>query len=328
MPRRRLLLPLLLSLALHALPAAPALLGLAPSFELDPVRVVEDDAAGTPDAALPPVPEEVVPAELFRVTVLEEARPVAPAAAPLPAPVATVTAPDDPPPEPEVAPEPEPPPPPEPAPEPPPPPPEPVDVATLEAQALAEAARDGSLADAAAPSDDDDGEAYERRFAATRGTRGKGMRGAKAKKNEPCPPPHPSVLATADRPHWTIHRVLVEYYATHIREFDDLGAVWTHKGPDGRLDGVKIGLPRCSLLRQAGLKSGDIVHDVNGLKFFTVLQGFAAYFKLRDETELAVRITRRGQEETLYYTIDEQKHLRRKDRKAAQQAAGDFGKKK
>lgn len=49
-----------------------------------------------------------------------------------------------------------------------------------------------------------------------------------------------------------IDRDLIEHYATNMFELKKLGSVWTHKGPDGKLDGFRVGLARCSVLRQGG----------------------------------------------------------------------------
>jgi S1-C subfamily serine protease len=107
-----------------------------------------------------------------------------------------------------------------------------------------------------------------------------------------------------DEHSWSIQRDLIEFYATHIRELEKLGAVWTHRDATGAYDGFRVGLSRCSVLRQGGLRSGDIVHDVNGRHIHTVLQAVGAYLALRAEPHLQLHITRRGKPLELSYAIE------------------------
>lgn len=168
----------------------------------------------------------------------------------------------------------------------------------------------------AAPDDDDDGEAYERRMEKKRAR--KGARGKrKNEKQEPCETTD-DITVQADGS-WWVERDMIEYYATHMAKLDELGAVWTHKDEAGRPDGFKVGLPRCSLLRQGGLKSGDIVKDINGRRIHNIFQAITAYFALRDERVLHVHVLRKGEPVTLSYEIE--KRPRRKDRKKAEREA-------
>lgn len=122
--------------------------------------------------------------------------------------------------------------------------------------------------------------------------------------SEPCPVSPEGIVAVAAT-NWRIDRDLIDYYATHIGELMKLGNPYSHKGTDGRPDGFRVGIPRCSLLRDGGLRSGDIVKDINGVRINTVLQAIGAYFKLRDEPVLQVRVERRRQEMVLSYDIEQ-----------------------
>ncbi len=321
MPRRRFLFALVVSLLVHLLPAAPALFGAAPELELEPTPTQADQDGAGP--AKGPPPEQVVPAEAFHVSVYEEpVRAASTASAPLPSPVALVPptpadAPPEPPPEPSA--EPEPPPEPEPPlevpPEVPPEPPAAASPEALEAEALAQVDADPTLIE---PSDLPPEESLE---PVIRGGGRRGRGGAKA--HTPCPT-HPSVVEHEGGGHWTVDRALIDFYAGNLRAFAELGRVWTHKGPDGKLDGVRVGLPRCSVLKQAGLRHGDIVHDVNGRRFYTVLQGVAAYIALRTQKHLTVHVTRGGAPVALEYTIDHHGVRGGKARRDAAKAAGAF----
>lgn len=102
---------------------------------------------------------------------------------------------------------------------------------------------------------------------------------------------------------WAVERVLIEFYATHLKELYAQGSVWTHKGPDGKPDGFKVGLSKCSVVKQAGLRSGDIVTRINDRKISTIPGAIAAYFDLRNEPVLQVHVTRKGKPVVLSYQL-------------------------
>ena len=136
--------------------------------------------------------------------------------------------------------------------------------------------------------------------------------GAKAKnpkKNpKPCPPPVAQIEQLGPW-EWFVERALVEYYAAHIPEIDNLGSVWSHQDAQGNADGFRLGLPRCTVLREGGLKSGDVVHDINGIKVNNVLQAVSAYLRLRKEPVLRLHLTRKKEDLTYSYNLEQ------KDRK-------------
>jgi PDZ domain-containing secreted protein len=58
------------------------------------------------------------------------------------------------------------------------------------------------------------------------------------------------------------------------------------------------------VLRQGGLKNGDIVHTVNGEKVTNVPQAFAAYMKVRKADTIKVELTRKdGSQRTHIYKL-------------------------
>jgi hypothetical protein len=316
---KRPILALVASLALHAAPALPRVWGPAaePLDVPEPPPYEEDPAA--PVADVRPRPEEVVPASLFHLRIQEPPPPpAAPRPRPVPVPAESPPEPPPPAPAPEVAVAEEPPPVEPPPAEPPPaePPVEPEAVADVQ-----EAPPDESEDASGAPVQDDDGEAFE----AHRRRRARDGTGRRGRPNDaPCPGPHPAV-EQLDPAAWRVQRALVDFYASNLRELAKVGTVWTHRDRTGRTDGFRVALARCSILRQAGLKSGDIVHDVNGRRISTLLQAVAAYFVLRDDPQIVLRVSRRGEPVVLRYTLDAgERRLSRKERKAAAAAAGAF----
>lgn len=152
---------------------------------------------------------------------------------------------------------------------------------------------------------------------------GRSMRRARARterhpRRDPCPEQSYSI-ARVSQAAWYVDRDLIEYYATHMAELQKLGWVYTHRDKvTNEPDGFRVSLKRCSVLREGGLRTGDIVHDINGRRINNVLQAIGAYFALRKEPELSVRITRRNQTIVLAYTIEQP--LRGKERRAARRA--------
>lgn len=146
------------------------------------------------------------------------------------------------------------------------------------------------------------------------------LHGAKARRPTRTPKPCPETVANIEQlgpAEWFVERALLEYYASHIAEIDALGSVWTHKSPDGKPDGFRVGLPRCTVLRDGGLKSGDIVHDINGIRINNVLQAVAAYVQLRKEPVLVVHVTRKKEDLSLTYHLEPREKKKKAGRRGA-----------
>lgn len=119
------------------------------------------------------------------------------------------------------------------------------------------------------------------------GVQGKPPRG----KKKPCEPIEEVVKIGEDR--WRIERDLMDWYATHLRELEKQVGVSSHRGDDGKRDGARLYLPRCSVLRQGGLLNGDVIHTVNGRKVNTVAQGVATWLAVRNDKTIVVELSRK-----------------------------------
>lgn len=119
------------------------------------------------------------------------------------------------------------------------------------------------------------------------GVQGKPPRG----KKKPCEPIEEVVALGEDR--WRIERDLMDWYATHLRELEKQVGVSSHRGDDGKRDGARLYLPRCSVLRQGGLLNGDVIHTVNGRKVNTVAQGVATWLAVRNNKTIVVELSRK-----------------------------------
>lgn len=103
---------------------------------------------------------------------------------------------------------------------------------------------------------------------------------------------------------WKVQRSLLDYYATHLKELDKHAGVVSHRDADGKRDGAKLYLPRCSILKQGGFRHGDVIHSVNGRKVNTIPQAISTYMALRGKNMLTVELTRRnGEERTHKYHL-------------------------
>lgn len=130
--------------------------------------------------------------------------------------------------------------------------------------------------------------------AAKAGVKGRRPRGNR----KPCEPIEEIVAVSENR--WRVERDVVDYYAAHLRELQRQVAVSTHQDASGKPDGIRIFLPRCSVLRQAGIKHGDIVHTVNGRRVATLTEGIAAYLILRSQENIEVELTRKNGEKRVH----------------------------
>ncbi|MES2639438.1 MAG: hypothetical protein V4850_08130 [Myxococcota bacterium] len=325
----RLIALLVTSTALHLAVLAPGLLawrqgGAVPEFENQAdLDMSEDEEEGDDESAVVPRYDtpfnvslyvEPVPVPVARAHVEPPARvaptpaPVVdvpvPVALPLPAEVA-VAVPAE-----------------EPIPEPLPPVEPPVELALTEADRDALAAMDGGEMTEGTPvADLEDDEVVE---AAPTRRPVRSMKRARPRterhaRHAPCPEPTTKITRVAEGG-WYIDRDLIEYYATNMAELQKLGVVYRHRDKlTKEPDGFSVRLSRCSVLREGGLRSGDIVHDINGRTIHGVPQAILAYFALRKEPELFVRITRKGEPLVLAYTV-EQPVKGRAARKAARKA--------
>jgi S1-C subfamily serine protease len=157
-----------------------------------------------------------------------------------------------------------------------------------------EAAREASAAGAA----DGDTHTLDDSTASKSGVGGQKPRGNK----KPCEPVEEIVQINATK--WRVERDLVDYYATHLRELDRQAGVAVHKNDAGETDGARMYLPRCSVLRQVGIKNGDVIHTINGRKISSVAEAVATYLVLRNDDNLSVALTRKtGERLTLHYRM-------------------------
>lgn len=130
------------------------------------------------------------------------------------------------------------------------------------------------------------------------GIEGKPPRGNK----KPCDPVEE--ITRLDTYRYRVERSLVDYYAHHLKEFDRQAATSTARDERGKPEGLLVYLPRCGVLRQAGLRNGDIVLSVNDKKVATLIQGIGTWLALRKKQDITVKLRRKsGEELAIRYRI-------------------------
>jgi hypothetical protein len=126
--------------------------------------------------------------------------------------------------------------------------------------------------------------------------------GTEAAVADECPPDPPGITELSSSS-WSIDRSLVDYYANHIKELMKLAWVGVHKDEAGKPDGFRIVLKKCSILRNGGLQSHDVVLDVGGVRVHSLLTAVKAYFKLRKQPVIPLTVKRNDQTITLSYQL-------------------------
>lgn len=122
-------------------------------------------------------------------------------------------------------------------------------------------------------------------------------------KVETCPVNPDDGIDSVAEGEWRVERDVVDYYAKHVKELMKLGSVRVNKNADGKPDGFRVGLAKCSLLREGGLRSGDVVKNVNGVMVHDLFSAVGAYLKLRREPVIEVEVERKGKRVTMRYEM-------------------------
>jgi len=103
---------------------------------------------------------------------------------------------------------------------------------------------------------------------------------------------------------YRVARALVDYYTDDLKEAARLASVAWHEDDRGKVDGFRIRHIRCgSVLYEAGLRNGDVVHQVNGKPVRNIAQALVAYRKLRKKRRLWLDVTRKGEAMGLKYKL-------------------------
>ncbi|MEZ4241952.1 MAG: hypothetical protein R3F59_38540 [Myxococcota bacterium] len=103
---------------------------------------------------------------------------------------------------------------------------------------------------------------------------------------------------------FSIADAVVERYTRDWSRLKDLGWSEVHRGADGKADGMRLGGIRCgSDPYDAGFRSGDVVHSINGRRVSSVPQAIAAYVALKGKRSFDVELTRGGVRRTVRFQL-------------------------
>lgn len=115
-------------------------------------------------------------------------------------------------------------------------------------------------------------------------------------------PPDPLIVARGD--HVEVHQDVIQRYTRDWAALDALGWARGHDGPDGRPDGLQVGGFRCgSDPFDAGFRSGDVIHAVNGRRVHNLLQAAVVYARVSGDDDYTVEISRGGVRQTLRFVL-------------------------
>jgi hypothetical protein len=104
---------------------------------------------------------------------------------------------------------------------------------------------------------------------------------------------------------YTLESELVDQYTGSLNSAKSLvrGMGWSYD-EDGDKDGFQLFGVRCgSPLHQAGLRSKDVIHSINGKQIRSEVQAIAAWKVLRNKKNVKVMYSRKGTTRTMKYRV-------------------------
>ncbi len=103
---------------------------------------------------------------------------------------------------------------------------------------------------------------------------------------------------------YAVERDLVDYYAKDLEALSRLARVKWHEDEAGKVDGFEVRRVRCgSVLYEAGLRNGDVVHAVNGRRIRSLARAIPLWWQIRRRPVVHVRITRGDDSMRLWYRL-------------------------
>lgn len=103
---------------------------------------------------------------------------------------------------------------------------------------------------------------------------------------------------------YVIDRALVDASMNDLDSLSRMARARPHKDSDGNVDGYRLsGVRRNQLLYKLGVRSGDVVHGVNGTPLNSMQAAMGAMQTLQNDSNFSFEITRRGQKMTMQYQV-------------------------
>jgi type II secretion system protein C len=103
---------------------------------------------------------------------------------------------------------------------------------------------------------------------------------------------------------YVISRELVDQTLGDMNAIMRMARARPHKDADGNVDGFRLsGVRRNKLIYKLGVRSGDIIHSVNGQPLTSIQEAMGAFESMQRDSEFSFEITRRGQKKTMQYEV-------------------------
>jgi general secretion pathway protein C len=103
---------------------------------------------------------------------------------------------------------------------------------------------------------------------------------------------------------FTIPRETLDKYIGDLDAIGKMGRARPHRDENGKTDGFRLsGIRRNSLGSKLGIKTGDVVHSVNGKGLTNAKEAMEAWQTLQNDNSFSFEITRRGKKQTMEYTV-------------------------
>lgn len=111
-------------------------------------------------------------------------------------------------------------------------------------------------------------------------------------------------IVKEDDSNYTIDRTLIDETMSDLDKVSKMARARPHKDSDGNVDGFRLsGVRRNELLYKIGIRSGDVVHTVNGQPLTSMQEAMGAWQSMQGGSGFSFEITRRGQKKTMNYSI-------------------------
>jgi hypothetical protein len=111
-------------------------------------------------------------------------------------------------------------------------------------------------------------------------------------------------ITEVGRNRYAVERDLVDYYARDLQALSRLARVKWHENEAGKVDGFEVRRVRCgSVLYEAGLRNGDVVHAVNGRRIRSLARAIPIWWQIRRRPVVHLRITRGDESMRLWYRL-------------------------
>jgi type II secretory pathway component PulC len=97
---------------------------------------------------------------------------------------------------------------------------------------------------------------------------------------------------------------MIDRYMGNMDALSKLARARPHNDESGNADGYRLsGVRRNEELYQLGIRSGDVIHSVNGKPLTDMTGAMSALQQLQSGSDFQFEITRRGAKQTMSYRV-------------------------